>query len=45
MSDGLTYNNVTGMEYVAVLARADEFRANGKVSAVMTQEQTTGGIP
>ena len=38
MAWGLPYNPVTGMEYVAILARADELRETGKVSAVMVQE-------
>jgi len=42
MSPGLSYNPVTGMEYVAILARADELRQTGKVSAVMIRE---GGLP
>jgi hypothetical protein len=35
---GLPANPVTGMEYVAILARADELRETGKVSAVMIRE-------
>jgi len=39
MSQGQTYNTVTGMEYVAILARADELRQTGKVSDVMKKEE------
>ncbi len=38
MAPGLPYNPVTGMEYVAILARADELRRTGRVSPVMLQE-------
>ena len=35
MSQGLPYNTVTGLEYVSVLTRADEYRQTGKVSEVL----------
>ena len=41
MTEGPSYNMVTGMEYVAILARADELRQTGKVSAVMKKEEGT----
>jgi hypothetical protein len=39
MTEGQTYNTVTGMEYVAILARADELRQTGQVSDVMKKEE------
>lgn len=36
MTPGVPYNAVTGLEYVAVLSRADELRQTGKVSGVMS---------
>ena len=39
MSRGQTYNTVTGMEYVAILTRADEYRQTGKVSDVMKKQE------
>ena len=39
MAPGLADNPVTGMEYVAILARADELRQTGKVSDVMLRER------
>lgn len=41
MASGLLDNTVTGMEYVAILARADELRQTGKVSPVMVREAKT----
>lgn len=38
MTSGIVYGPVTGMEYVAILARADELRETGQVSAVMIRE-------
>ena len=38
MASGPPYNSVTGMEYVAILTRADELRQTGKISPVMIQE-------
>lgn len=35
MTKGLASTKVTGLEYVAILARADELRETGKVSQVM----------
>jgi len=35
MGEGLSYNTVTGMEFVSVLTRADEYRETGKVSRVL----------
>jgi hypothetical protein len=40
MSAGVPYNIVTGMEYVAVLTRADELRQTGKVSEVLIYQET-----
>jgi len=39
MSEGQVYNGVTGMEYVAILSRADELRQTGQVSDVMKREE------
>jgi len=36
MTAGLPYNKVSGMEYVGVLTRADEYRQTGKVSKVLS---------
>ncbi len=41
MSPGLPYNTVTGTEYVSVLARADELRQTGKLSEVMTRQESS----
>ncbi len=38
MAPGLPYNKVTGMEYIAVLTRADDLRHTGEVSPVLTRE-------
>jgi len=38
MTPGPVYNIVTGMEYVAILARADELRQTGKVTSTMVRE-------
>lgn len=38
MGEGLSYNAVTGMEFVSVLTRADEYRETGKVSRVLRQD-------
>lgn len=38
MAAGFPYNLVSGMEYVAILSRADELVHTGKVSPVMTKE-------
>ncbi|MHC4716703.1 MAG: hypothetical protein ACYS5V_07025 [Planctomycetota bacterium] len=38
MAPGLPYNRVTGMEFIAVLTRADELRQTGGVSPVLTRE-------
>ena len=40
MGPGTSYNTVTGMEYVAVLSRADTYRRTGKVPKIM---KATGG--
>jgi len=42
MSSGVPYNTVTGMEFVAVLTRADELRQTGKVSELMRLEGEMG---
>ncbi len=39
MSEGLTYTTVTGMEYVAILTRADEHRETGEVSDVLRRQE------
>jgi hypothetical protein len=39
MSPGMPYNPVTGMEYVSILARADELRQTGGVSRAMKREE------
>ncbi len=39
MTEGQMYNTVSGMEYLAILSRADEFRQTGQVSEVMKQEE------
>lgn len=41
MSEGFFYTPVTGMEMVAVLARADELRTTGSVSKLLTHEEPT----
>ncbi len=41
ISPGVTYNAITGMEYVAVLGRIDEFRQTGKVAGASDRE---GGL-
>ena len=38
MSPGISYNKVTGMEYVAVLGRIDEYLQTGKVSGAADRE-------
>ncbi|HET6427784.1 MAG TPA: hypothetical protein VFJ30_05205 [Phycisphaerae bacterium] len=38
MAPGLFYNKVTGMEFIAVLTRADELRQTGEVSPVLIRE-------
>ncbi len=35
MSEGAFYNNVTGLEFIAVMSRADEYIQEGKVSETM----------
>ncbi len=39
MSEGLTYTTVTGMEYVAILTRADEQRETGEVSDILRKQE------
>lgn len=39
MAEGYTYTKVTGMEYVAILSRADEYLQTGEVSSVMRKEE------
>ena len=39
MSKGYPYNKVTGMEYVAILTRVDEYLRTGGVSEVMRKEE------
>jgi len=39
VTEGQTYNTVTGMEYVAILSRADELRRTGKVPDVIRMEE------
>ncbi len=41
ISPGLSYNTVTGMEYLAILGRIDEFRQTGKVAGASDRE---GGL-
>ncbi len=38
MSQGVVYNAVTGMEYLAVLGRIDEYRQTGKVAGASDRE-------
>lgn len=38
MSPGVPYNTVTGMEYLAILGRIDEFRQTGKVAGASARE-------
>lgn len=38
MSPGVMYNTVTGMEYLAILGRIDEFRQTGKVAGASSRE-------
>ena len=38
MTAGMPYTGVTGMEYVAVLTRADEMRQTGRLSRAMSPE-------
>jgi hypothetical protein len=38
MSHGVTYNTVTGMEYLAILGRIDEFRQTGDVAGASARE-------
>ncbi len=38
MSPGVAYNTVTGMEYLAVLGRIDEYRQTGKVAGAADRE-------
>ena len=38
ISPGVTYNTVTGMEYLAILGRIDEFRQTGKVVGASARE-------
>jgi len=39
MAKGLSHTEVTGMEYVAILARADELRETGDVTEVMKNQE------
>ncbi len=41
LSTGITYNTVTGMEYLAILGRIDEFRQTGDVVGASAHE---GGL-
>ena len=41
MSSGLFYTPVTGMEFVAVMTRADELRRTGKVKMVLAPQEGT----
>ena len=38
MSSGVSYNTVTGMEYLAILGRIDEFRQTGRVAGASARE-------
>ena len=44
MTPGMSYNSVTGMEFVAILARMDELRQTGKVSEVMSGQEGGQGL-
>ena len=41
MAPGIWYNDVTGMEYLAILTRADELRQTGKVSPIIIREEAS----
>ncbi len=38
MGAGISYNTITGMEYVSILGRIDEFRQTGKVTGASARE-------
>ncbi|MCD4699488.1 MAG: hypothetical protein K8R91_02825 [Phycisphaerae bacterium] len=38
MSPGVSYNTVTGMEFLAILGRIDEFRQTGEVAGASSRE-------